>query len=73
MFVPQQEMERLFGRTNSINDVDVLVDRGARREPIIREITEKLSTEEVGDGKIFVYDVNEVVRIRTGERGEVAL
>lgn len=42
-------------------------------EPIIREITEKLRTEEVGDGKIFVYNVEEIVRIRTGERGEIAL
>lgn len=30
-------------------------------------------TGRVGDGKIFVYDVNTVVRVRTGERGEPAL
>lgn len=42
-------------------------------EPIIKEVTAKLSTEEVGDGKIFVYNVEDVVRIRTGERGEIAL
>jgi len=28
---------------------------------------------QIGDGKIFVSDVAEVVRIRTGERGEVAI
>ncbi len=28
---------------------------------------------EVGDGKIFVYDLAEVVRIRTGERGSEAI
>jgi nitrogen regulatory protein P-II 1 len=28
---------------------------------------------QIGDGKIFVTDVAEVVRIRTGERGEVAI
>ncbi|MBW6504063.1 hypothetical protein K0B90_07305 [bacterium] len=28
---------------------------------------------EIGDGKIFVYDLEEVVRIRTGERGKEAL
>jgi nitrogen regulatory protein P-II 1 len=42
-------------------------------EPIIKDITGKLSTEEVGDGKIFVYDLPDVVRIRTGERGDIAL
>jgi len=52
--------------------VEVVV-RDEMVEPIIREVTEKMSTEEVGDGKIFVYGVDEVVRIRTGERGEVAL
>ena len=52
--------------------VEVVV-RDEMVEPIIREVTEKMSTEEVGDGKIFVYGVEEVVRIRTGERGEVAL
>jgi nitrogen regulatory protein P-II 1 len=28
---------------------------------------------EYGDGKIFIYDMNEVIRIRTGEEGENAL
>jgi nitrogen regulatory protein PII len=30
-------------------------------------------TGEVGDGKIFVYDVEDVIRIRTGERGPAVL
>ncbi|MCY2925412.1 MAG: P-II family nitrogen regulator, partial [Planctomycetota bacterium] len=30
-------------------------------------------TGQVGDGKIFVYPVEDVVRIRTGERGAVAV
>ncbi len=30
-------------------------------------------TEKIGDGKIFTYDVNTAVRIRTGERGPEAL
>ncbi|MFZ5974199.1 MAG: P-II family nitrogen regulator [Bacillota bacterium] len=42
-------------------------------EPIIKEVTEKIKTDEVGGGKIFVYNVEDVVRIRTGERGEGAL
>ena len=30
-------------------------------------------TGEVGDGKIFVYPVSDVIRIRTGDRGDTAL
>jgi nitrogen regulatory protein PII len=30
-------------------------------------------TEKIGDGKIFTYDVDSAVRIRTGERGPEAL
>jgi hypothetical protein len=30
-------------------------------------------TGKIGDGKIFVFDLEEVVRIRTGERGKEAL
>lgn len=36
-------------------------------------IKEKLSTGHVGDGKVFVYDVENAMRIRTGETGEDAL
>ena len=32
-----------------------------------------LRTGEIGDGKIFIYDVKEVVKIRTGDRGLKAL
>ena len=39
----------------------------------ITAITEAARTGEVGDGKIFVYPVGQVVRIRTGERDESAL
>lgn len=42
-------------------------------EKIIQCIAETAFTGGVGDGKIFVYDVYEVVRIRTRERGEKAL
>lgn len=36
-------------------------------------IVETARTGEVGDGKIFVYPISQVVRIRTGERDEAAL
>ena len=42
-------------------------------EEIITEIVEKLSTGNVGDGKFFISDIEDVVRIRTGERGEKTL
>lgn len=42
-------------------------------EPLIEKLCAALRTNKVGDGKIFVYPVLEVVRIRTGERGESAI
>ena len=42
-------------------------------EPCIQAILTAARTGEVGDGKIFVYPVLEVVRIRTGEKNESAL
>ncbi|MFW5998771.1 MAG: P-II family nitrogen regulator [Bacillota bacterium] len=42
-------------------------------EKIINTIVETAQTGKVGDGKIFVSDINDAVRIRTGERGNNAL
>lgn len=42
-------------------------------EPIIRKICREIRTGTYGDGKIFISDVADIVRIRTGERGEDAL
>jgi nitrogen regulatory protein P-II 2 len=42
-------------------------------EPTIAAITKGARTGEIGDGKIFVMDLHEVVRIRTGERGGKAI
>lgn len=42
-------------------------------ESVIEAITKGARTGEIGDGKIFVYDLNEVVRIRTGDRGKEAI
>ncbi len=39
----------------------------------LEAIERSAKTGRIGDGKIFVYSVDEVVRIRTGERGEPAL
>ena len=42
-------------------------------EPLIQKIVEEIKTGAYGDGKIFVYEVQDAVRIRTGERGSAAL
>jgi nitrogen regulatory protein P-II 1 len=42
-------------------------------EKAVRAIAEGARTGRIGDGKVFVFDVQEAVRIRTGERGESAL
>lgn len=42
-------------------------------ELIIDKVTKQITTGNYGDGKIFIYEVEDVVRIRTGERGKDAL
>ncbi len=42
-------------------------------EPAVNAIIKGGKTGQVGDGKIFVYDLKEVVRIRTEERGHKAI
>jgi len=42
-------------------------------EPTIKAIVDGARTEKIGDGKIFVMDLQECVRIRTGERDGVAI
>jgi nitrogen regulatory protein PII len=39
----------------------------------LKAIIDAARTGEVGDGKIFVYPISEVIRIRTGDRGDAAL
>jgi nitrogen regulatory protein P-II 1 len=42
-------------------------------EPTLKAIIDGARTEQIGDGKIFVMDLQECVRIRTGERDGVAI
>ena len=42
-------------------------------EPAIEAIRKAAYTGKIGDGKIFVFDVAQVIRIRTGETGEDAV
>ena len=43
------------------------------QEKIVSAIQKAAGSNTVGDGKIFVSNIDEVVRIRTGERGEKAI
>ena len=40
---------------------------------IVDEVVDEIQTGNFGDGKIFIYDVEDAVRIRTGEHGGAAL
>ncbi len=42
-------------------------------ESIITAVREKCATDRVGDGKIFIRNIEDVIRIRTGERGTKAM
>ena len=52
--------------------LEVALDAGLV-ERAIEAIEAAARTGKIGDGKIFVYDLEQVVRIRTGETGESAL
>lgn len=52
--------------------VEVVVDN-KDVEKIIDKVRQTCATDRVGDGKIFIKDVEDAVRIRTGERGIKAL
>lgn len=58
-FLPKVKLEIVAG------DADV--------ERIVQAIIKAAKTGAVGDGKIFVSDVRDVIKIRTGERGDQAL
>ncbi len=79
---------RGFGRARAVGSPDTVVDgtveyvKKAKLEivvpdrlvaTVVQTIREKAHTGNPGDGKIFVYDVHDVVRIRTGERGEAGI
>jgi nitrogen regulatory protein P-II 2 len=42
-------------------------------EPAVQALTRAARTGEVGDGKIFIFDLKECIRIRTGERDHTAV
>ena len=45
----------------------------SRLEEVLAIVTRAAQTGKIGDGKIFVSDISEAVRIRNGDRGEAAI
>ncbi len=58
-FLPKVKVEAAVG--------DKIVDQ------VVEALEKSASTGKIGDGKIFVFDLEQVIRIRTGETGEEAL
>lgn len=50
-----------------------IVVRDKNVEKTVKAVAEAARTGEIGDGRIFVIPVEDAVRIRTGERGDIAL
>ena len=73
----QGQHDQFRGSTYALNLIPKvkleLVVTDDRVEESINAIIESAQTGELGDGKIFVSDVIDAVRIRTGERGQAAL
>lgn len=51
---------------------EIVVD-DAKVDELVSLISETARTGQVGDGKIFVFPVDEVIRVRTGEKGDAAV
>jgi nitrogen regulatory protein P-II 1 len=50
-----------------------MVIADARQEEVVRTLVSSARTGKIGDGKIFVYDVADAIRIRNDDRGDAAL
>ena len=50
-----------------------IVARDSQLKKIVETIVRTASTNSIGDGKIFVTSIDDAIRIRTGENGEVAV
>jgi len=52
--------------------VEILVD-DSEADRVVDQLVDAAKTDKIGDGKVWVTDVESVIRIRTGERGADAL
>ena len=50
-----------------------IVTSDALATKVVDAIEKSAKTGKIGDGKIFIYSIEDVIRIRTGERGETAV
>jgi nitrogen regulatory protein P-II 1 len=50
-----------------------MVVADARQEEVVRTLATAARTGKIGDGKIFVYEVADAIRIRNDDRGDAAL
>jgi nitrogen regulatory protein P-II 1 len=58
-FIPKAKME--------------IIVEAEQVEAVVDKIREAANTGKIGDGKIFVLPVDEVIRVRTGEKGKEAI
>ena len=58
---------------SSINLIPKIKVETVIPEDVINAVVDQIQTGNFGDGKIFVYDVEDAIRIRTGEHGSDAL
>ena len=58
-FIPKTKIEIVVA--------DGMVDK------VVSTIIEKAKTGKIGDGKIFITKMEDIIRIRTGEKGEIAI
>ncbi len=52
--------------------IEIIID-ATLVEQVVTTIREAANTEKIGDGKIFVLPIEDVIRVRTGERGKEAI
>lgn len=82
--VPAKGFGRQRGHTELYKGMEYVVDLlpkiklelftpSADVEKIVEAIISAAKTGRIGDGKIFITDLEDVIRIRTGERGEAAV
>ena len=76
--VGKTRQERIFRGivydTSSIErTMIVLVVRDINVDKTVKAIMEEAKTGDIGDGRIFISSIDDSIRIRTGERGDISL
>jgi nitrogen regulatory protein P-II 1 len=52
--------------------IEIVVE-ASRADEVVRKIQDAANTGKIGDGKIFVFSVEQAIRVRTGEKGKDAI